>query len=223
MLSTNSNISIKCFDDIQNIYYINLEKREDRKVFFENQMAQLGLINKVKRFNAIECRNGALGCSLSHLSILMNALKNEMNHVLVLEDDILFLNFDLFKKQINDFFKKNISWDVILISGNIIPPFTYIDDCSSCVKVQRCQTTTGYLVNYNYLPKLIRNIKDGILKLSEYPHLHNLYAIDKYWFKLQQKDNWYLIIPLTIVQKEGYSDIEKKNVNYKNVMQSLKI
>jgi hypothetical protein len=47
---------------------------------------------------------------------------------------------------------------------------------------------------------------------------NNDFKIDKYWFKLQREDNWYLIIPLTVVQKEDYSDIEKKVTNFQKYM-----
>ena len=47
------------------------------------------------------------------------------------------------------------------------------------------------------------------------------YAIDKYWLQLQKCDNWYLIIPLTVIQQEGYSDIEKKVVNYVGLMTNM--
>ena len=42
--------------------------------------------------------------------------------------------------------------------------------------------------------------------------------LKKYWFFLQQKDRWFLIIPTTVYQIENYSDIEKKNTNFKNYM-----
>jgi hypothetical protein len=48
-----------------------------------------------------------------------------------------------------------------------------------------------------------------------------LYAIDKYWLRLQKRDNWYLIIPLKVIQKTGYSDIRKVNVNYTALMTDL--
>jgi hypothetical protein len=51
--------------------------------------------------------------------------------------------------------------------------------------------------------------------------MHYYFAIDKYWFCLQQCDKWYLIIPLTVIQRESYSDIEKKITNYKNVMTDI--
>ena len=48
-----------------------------------------------------------------------------------------------------------------------------------------------------------------------------LYAIDKYWLTLQKSDEWYLIVPLKVIQKEGYSDIEKRVVNYNSLMKNI--
>jgi hypothetical protein len=87
--------------------------------------------------------------------------------------------------------------------------------------VSSCQTTTGYLVNGHYFDTLIDNFRTGINKLIKNPELHVQYAIDKYWFHLQKRDNWYLIIPLTVTQREDYSDIEKRPTNYTNVMTDL--
>ena len=53
------------------------------------------------------------------------------------------------------------------------------------------------------------------------PNKHVFYAIDKYWFNLQEIDNWYLIVPLSVIQRTDYSDIEKKIVNYKRIMTDL--
>jgi hypothetical protein len=48
-----------------------------------------------------------------------------------------------------------------------------------------------------------------------------LYAIDKFWFVLQNVDKWFLIIPPTVIQREDYSDIEKRNTNYVKAMTDL--
>jgi hypothetical protein len=71
------------------------------------------------------------------------------------------------------------------------------------------------------LKKLRDNVKEGLEKLIKNPQNHYFFAIDKYWFNLQQFDNWYLIVPMTVVQREGYSDIEKRVTNYKNVMTDI--
>jgi hypothetical protein len=53
------------------------------------------------------------------------------------------------------------------------------------------------------------------------PQNHHIYAIDQYWTKLQYTDNWFLITPPTVVQRDDYSDIEKRRTNYKHIMLNL--
>jgi hypothetical protein len=203
--------------DIKHAFYINLVTRPDRKQHVETQLNMLGIT--AQRFNAIKLPNGALGCSMSHLKCLETAKANGWTHLLIVEDDIKFLNPQLFKSQLNLFLSNHKSWDVVLIGGNNIPPYKKIDD--TCVKVSTCQTTTGYLVNGHYFDILIDNFRSGIKKLIEYPQQHVIYAIDKYWFQLQKRDNWFLITPLTVTQREDYSDIEKKSTNYTRAMIDL--
>jgi GR25 family glycosyltransferase involved in LPS biosynthesis len=204
-------------NDIQHAFYINLLSRPDRKQHVEEQLQIIGL--KAERFNAIKLPNGAIGCSMSHLKCLETAKENNWPHVLIVEDDIKFLDPNLFKTQMNTFLTKHNDWDVVIIGGNNVPPYQNIDE--TCVRVFSCQTTTGYLVNGHYFDTLIENFRTGIRKLLEHPTQHILYAIDKYWFQLQKKDKWYLIIPLTVTQREDYSDIEKRPTNYTKVMTDL--
>ena len=201
------------FDKIQ-VVYINLEKRTDRKKFVLNELKKLGIDNPIC-FKAIELENGALGCSMSHLKCIENAKKQNLDYIFICEDDIEFLDPKLLLNQLNNFLNSNINWDVVLIAGNNMIPYIPIND--SCIKIMNCQTTTGYIVHKNYYDKLIDNFKTGIQKLMKEP-TNNDYKIDKYWFKLQRNDNWYLIIPLTVVQKDDYSDIEKKYTNFKKFM-----
>ena len=200
---------------IKHAFYINLESRPDRKKNVEQELSRVGI--KAQRFNAIKMANGALGCSLSHLNLLKMAKDNNWDHILIVEDDIQFLQPKVFVEQFNKVLKKQ--FDVVLIAGNNIPPYTRIDE--SCVRVSKCQTTTGYFVKSHYFDKLIKNIKDGISKLLREPEKHVIYAIDKYWFNLQEFDTWLLITPLTVTQREDYSDIEKRPTNYTRSMIDL--
>ena len=61
----------------------------------------------------------------------------------------------------------------------------------------------------------------GVTQLLHKPASHALYAIDKFWFVLQNVDKWFLIIPPTIIQREDYSDIEKRTTNYAKAMTDL--
>lgn len=204
--------------DIKNIFYINLDSRPDRKLHVELQLQNVGIYNS-QRFNAIKMDNGAIGCSMSHLKLIENAKKNNLEHILIVEDDILFTNSDLFVNQLNKFLSNHKDFDMLLIAGNNLPPYTIIDD--TCVQVKQCQTTTGYLVKNHYYNKLIDNYRRGILHLLKEPQNHCFYAIDKFWFNLQAIDKWYLIIPLSVTQREDYSNIENRKTNYSRAMLDL--
>ncbi len=195
-------------------YYINLESRTDRKEHVEKELQKLG-INNINRFNAIKMENGALGCSMSHLKCLQLAKEKDYEYIFICEDDITFLNSTLFLMQLQKFLSTGRSWDVILVAGNNMLPFETIDN--TCIKVSNCQTTTGYIVKREYYNKLISNYKEGIEKQIKDPNKPE-YKIDKYWFKLQRDDNWFLITPLSVIQREDYSDIEKKVTNFSNYM-----
>lgn len=212
--------SINSLADIKNIFYINLEHRKDRKEDIENQLKSVGLSN-FERFNAIRLSNGRIGCSMSHLQCLKLAKDRNYDHLLICEDDTTFLNPSLFINQINSFFqnKRITNWDVLLLGGNNIPPYQQIDE--TCIRVSHCQTTTCYLVNGHYYDTLIENIKEGINRLMREPDNHRYYAIDMYWLQLQKKHIWILIIPLTVTQKEDYSDIEQRRTNYSHMMLDL--
>jgi GR25 family glycosyltransferase involved in LPS biosynthesis len=207
-------MSLKSIDDIKNCVFINLEYRKDRFIHTMKQFNNLKI--PTKQFKAIQNKNGAIGCYLSHLRCLENAKKDNLNHIMIVEDDITFLDVECFKSQINIFLKNHDNWDVLLISGNNMPPFINIDN--TCIKVTKCQTTTGYIVKSHYFDTLIANMKEGVLKLLNEPYNHRMYAIDKWWFHLQNIHNWYLLIPLCVIQCPGYSDIEKTNTDYSKAM-----
>lgn len=210
-------MNIKDINDIKNIFYINLAYRTDRKQYFENQMKLIGL--SAQRFEAIKHNIGAIGCSLSHLNLLKYAKSKNMDHILIMEDDITFLNPEIFRNSLNNFLASNIDYDLLLIAGNNMGEYTRINDY--CVKIQKCQTTTGYLVKYHYYDKLIENIENGVENLIKNPKRQNDFAIDQHWNTLQLIDNWYLLTPLTISQRADYSDIEKRQINYNRVMLDL--
>lgn len=206
-------------DDLKHGYYINLEHRKDRRAQAEEELARIGLQDRVSRFNAVEMKNGRIGCTLSHLRCLEQAREQKLPHVLICEDDIHFLSPGVFTENLNKFLMLNLHWDVILLAGNNMPPYTRVNEC--CVKVTQCQTTTGYIVSRHYYDTLIENIRAGLKMMISNPDQHFHYAIDKYWFVLQRVDRWFLITPLSVVQREGYSDIEKKNTNFSRAMIDL--
>lgn len=199
-------------------YYINLKHRTDRKRDTLRELQSFGIHNPT-RFDAIKDDFGAIGCSKSHLEVLKIARKNNYPYVTIIEDDVQFLNPKKTIQSLNNILNSKIPWDVILIGGNNSPPYKQINE--NCIKVENCQTTTGYIVKKSYYNTLINHWEKGLnllIKTRDTPK----YALDMYWKILQKRDNFLLIYPLHVTQREGFSDIENYVVDYNDVMVDLK-
>jgi GR25 family glycosyltransferase involved in LPS biosynthesis len=202
-------------DLLKHTFFINLEKRTDRLEHVTKQLASIGLVGE--RFNAVKTAVGAIGCTLSHIRCLELAKQREYEQVFICEDDITFLDPDTFKSSLELFANnRELEWDVLIIGGNIVPPYESISDY--CVRVGECQTTTGYVVKRHYYDVLIDNFRDSVKNLVRYPDNKKEYALDIYWKRLQKSGRWYMIFPLTVVQYDTYSDIEERYTDYRGLM-----
>jgi GR25 family glycosyltransferase involved in LPS biosynthesis len=203
---------------IKNILYINLENRPDRNTHALQELSKLGITPT--RINAVKNTSGALGCTLSHIKSIEYAKKNNFKEVFICEDDITFLNPQLLLENLNKMEKNaDMDWDVLIIGGNNCPPYQKITDY--CIRIYNNQTTTGYIVRSHYYDILIKNMKESAKQLMIDPQNKQQYAIDMYWKSLQRSGKWYMIIPPTVIQYEDYSDIERRVVNYKDLMLDL--
>jgi len=216
-LEGNTN-DINDINDLENIFYINLLERKDRNETLQNELKKIGLNEKSQRFNAIKLKKGLAGCALSHIKVLEEAIKNNLDYLMVFEDDFEVFNPSLFKENLNNFLKNVKQFDVLLLCGNNEPPFNRINNVDYCIKVKKCQTLAGYLVRNHYFETLLKNYKEGLNWLLKYPNKDRFYAIDKYNLQLQQRDNWYLLIPSTACQSNGFSNIANSNMNYRKIM-----
>lgn len=54
--------------------------------------------------NKERMKNGAIGCTMSHIQCLMTVIREEYDYVFICEDDIEILNPSLFTENINKFF-----------------------------------------------------------------------------------------------------------------------
>ena len=188
----------------ENTHFINLEHQLERLAHIKKELAKINVVGN--RFNAIKLANGVVGRSMSHLKCLELAKQNGSPYVFICEDNIQFLDPELFLKNLELFCESvNTEWDVLIISGNFSPPFESIGDF--CVKITNCQTTAGYVVQQHYYDTLIANYKESISKNK-----------DEYaWKQLQENDRWYMIVPQTVVKIE-FSDVEERETNYKQLI-----
>jgi GR25 family glycosyltransferase involved in LPS biosynthesis len=174
-----------------------------------------------ERFQAIRMDNGAIGCTMSHIKCLELAKQRNYPQVFICEDDILFTNPEILKENLAKFEQSPYydNYNVLILGGNNCPPYEKTSEY--CIKVSNCQTTTGYIVKNTYYDTLINNFREGVKLFMKNPDDKKKYAIDIYWKNLQHQDNWYMIIPPTVIQYENYSDIEKCMTNYSNMLLDL--
>ena len=209
---------INIYDILDNHYYINLDHRKDRNESAIQELSKIGIKNP-HRFSAIKKDNGAIGCFMSHLEVLKSARNKRLPYVTIFEDDVLFLEPKETLEKLDRIVNSDIEWDVILLGGNNYPPYQKINE--DCIKINNCQCCTAYIVKQSYYDTLINHWQKGLDKLIETKDVPK-YALDIYWKILQKKDNFILITPLNVVQKESYSDIERTNVNYVDMMKNIK-
>jgi GR25 family glycosyltransferase involved in LPS biosynthesis len=200
-------------DIFKNHFYINLDHRTDRRESIINELKKIGIENP-NRLPAIKTEWGIVGCCLSHIRCIQEAIENDWDHVVIFEDDIIIKRPDLLIRKVKKLI--NNDWDCLLLSGNNFKPYIEYEDY---IKVSKCFCMSSYIIKKHYYQKLLDNLNEGLKLLLNSGD--RKYSNDYYNHKLQREDTWYLLTPITIYQKEDYSDIEKKNVNYKKLMLNI--
>ena len=202
---------------LKNVYYINLDHREDRKESVERQLNDLGW--NYTRFPAIKHTHGAIGCTMSHISLLKMAQEKDLDYITIIEDDIVFTKPNVFKENLNKFLDSGIKYDVLFLGGNSYKPHKKINEF--CIQTFNCQTTVGYIAKKHFYQKLIDNFSESKELLIKHPKKPHLYCLDMYWKSLQRAHKFYFIIPPTVTQLKSYSDIDKRKWNADGLMLNI--
>lgn len=206
-------------ENIDCVYYINLDHRTDRKEQFEAEMAKLGVPeSKLVRISGIYNKEfGILGCGLSHKKALETFVASGHKTCLVFEDDFLFtLDMNYVRYLLKSIFECKVPYDLVMLAGNLFQ--TQSTQWSFLKKVLDGQTASGFLITREFAPKLIQCLEESTQLLKEWHdrtgEKKHEYCNDIYWKKLQPESNWFIVHPKIGVQRESYSDNEYKVTNY---------
>ena len=222
VLSQRIILGIEGFDDrrpaidshIDSIYYINLNKREDRKKEFLDNFPSVDE-SRIIRVAAHEYpENGAVGCLMSHVTALSRALDDPGENILICEDDFTIKDMNYCNRMLALLFKNISDWDVIMLGQNTIESEDTkykSEKGEKIIRIKNSQTTSGYIIKKSYIPKLL-DIYSG--DLTDYMRTGKWgnYFTDKSWKVLQPGDKWYSFSPTVAVQRPSYSDIQKGNI-----------
>ena len=193
------------------ITYINLDSRQDRNLLAIEEFKRLN-INPTRVSGTVikatdnSMWNGVLGCTLSHIKCLEMALEKRQN-IFIFEDDIKlidgsFQNIDKCFEELN-----NMDWDIFYLGGNVLKPI--YQKTNHIGKLNHCQSTVSYGVNKNFIEKLLSYIpRDQIIPIDLV-----------YSNQVIPHHNCFISIPMVIVQRDSFSDIEGKQVQYESYLQ----
>jgi len=192
---------------IDKIVYINLDHRQDRrdimKKFFEKGNIPL---EKVIRLPAVNRVRGGLGCLESHTKALKMAKENSWKNVLILEDDLEWLDLEGGYKRLEELSQKP-EWDVIMLLG-----WYWKYDFH---RIYDANNAGAYLVNSSYYDTLLKNRQTGLFNMKKAFGFHfnsKRNDADSGWKILQKTDKWYGLEPCICRQVDGYSDHCKQNI-----------
>ena len=210
---------------IDQIYIINIDKRNDKWLECQNELCYLGKDVKIVRWSGIvpdeKCLNshwniysknsrcmdrkyysGILGCKLSHLGIIEDAKIRGFSRILILEDDFHCIN-DV-SKMINEL----VDGDMVYLGGKHCGALIPYE--KNIYRTTRTSTTHAYILD--------KRLFETILTLcpiveSEMDIFYMNYIHPRFMCLCVQ--------PNIIVQRSSFSDIENRMCYYKELYTGL--
>ena len=187
---------------IDHIFYINLDRRTDRREAIENALIEYDLMKISERFQAFD--QPVVGCARSHLETIKLARDRKYKNILIFEDDFCFENSkEEFEKKIEFFFTTVENYDVLMLSYYLTK---YEETNQPTIRrVLEAYTASAYIINEKYYDKLI-NLYEESVPLLESTMMHWVYMNDQIWTQFQKTDNWFCFTERVGKQRAGHSD-----------------
>jgi GR25 family glycosyltransferase involved in LPS biosynthesis len=189
---------------------INLKERTDKRDYIKKHLKKEDI--EYEFYFADKNSNPKRGCLESHLTIIKNTIsnnltlddKNKIKYLFIMEDDCKFIN------SIKSMKEPPKNWDMLYLGGTV---HRILDKKHMGFARVQCWTTHAYIINLTN-----QNLISKIMELESYPD-----EIDRFYLEsIHPNFNVYVCDPMIAIQKEGYSDIENREVSYDFMQYTLK-
>lgn len=205
----------KAFEYFDKVFLINLDKRKDRLDRCNDIFEQNNVKDLVERFPGIvpdpsddipytkdteKIKIPLYGCLLSHINIIKKAKAEGLKSVLVLEDDVDFINVDYIDRSIEQL--KNKEWSLFYLGANTHVPLNKEDENLLVLKKGYATHAVAYHESfYDYFIESFNQKKIHVIDvwLSDYG---------------QENFKSYCTFPITAVQVSNHSDIHDAFADY---------
>jgi hypothetical protein len=213
-------------DRIDKVFYINLDRRTDRRGEIENELNTKFNYTNAERFPAISLEPGILGCTMSHITLFRRMIREGWNTMMVVEDDALLVTSRENLDNYIDAFLDDSKPDIFCIANSCAENEVYSEKFRRCFNTQ---TTSCYVIKQKFVETLLScyfsNPEDILDMPADVPDIDKRIGhIDTVWVPLQKTH--YFMMPNTaihpgtytgrlVVQRPSYSDIVNKHTDYK--------
>ena len=184
------------------IYCINLKERKEKRKWFEKQMDRRNI--NFKFYTAIKHpTDPKRGCLTSHLAVIKQAVEKGQKHILIFEDDAKII------RPLSPLPPPPADWKMLYLGGTVRDITKPYDN--NWIQMT-CWTTHAYLLNLSD-PAFVAEL----LKMEEYDK-----EVDRFYMShIHPSHPTYMVAPMRVIQREGFSDIENQVVNYKFMEDTL--
>jgi GR25 family glycosyltransferase involved in LPS biosynthesis len=209
----------KVWDFFDEIYCINLDHRTDRWEKAQKEFYRVGVLQKVKRFSAIQEKDGRLGVIKSNLAIIKIAKEKGLKNVLVFEDDVHFIQennpIETLEKSISQI--GNLDWWLFYLGANTHEPLQLITKSRPNLLILKNAFACHALCYKNKTFDFFIRKYEGLEKV-EFTDI-----LDVFMAQYFQRKNLCLVVnPIIATQSASFSDIEKQNVDYTFIEERFK-
>lgn len=206
-------------ENIDCVYYINLDHRTDRRSQIESELDKLGVPNEKRvRISGVNTPGfGILGCGLAHKKTIETFLASPHKTCLIFEDDFTFtLDMDYVHFLLRGIFQESISFDCVMLAGCILR--VEPTEIPFLQKVLDVHTASAYIITKEFAPVLLESYTESTHLLQETfetTGVKNIsYHNDIWWKRYQPYYNWFILNPRLGEQRESYSDNLERDLRY---------
>ena len=204
------------FDYFDEIYCINLDERTDRWQHATNEFIKAGIVDRVKRFSAIRDVDGRVGIIKSNLAIVKIAKEKKLKNVLIFEDDVEFIVDDpqkVLQQSISQV--SNIKWHLFYLGANTHQKLIKFKPNLILLKNAFAVHSMAYS---NLMYDSFINKYDNIKQIKAFDDILDVYLAQQ----VQEKGICIMTYPMMTTQMNSYSDIEKREVDYRFIEERYK-
>jgi hypothetical protein len=178
---------------VSGVYYINLERRADRRAQIEGELQRLGLWHLTRRVIAFDAKqlgiDGFMACTKSHLFAIEDAIRRNMTCVAIFEDD--------FQAHDAALMVPDVSFDVIQLCANQVAVLESTAP-DGMVRVQGSLTSAGLVIHRRYFMTWRRILRESLALKT---------PLDLHMQQYQRQGVWLTFSPAVARQRDSASDI----------------